>query len=262
MDPATLVGMLMVLIGVFVGSTLKGVSPAAFFSVPAAFLIVFVAAFGAAFMGGTKDDMSGFVKVFMQGIKGRKAEDPNVAIDQIVDLAEKARREGLLALEEDVTNVEDPFLRRGLQLAIDGADPDVVEEIMETEVRSMTERHKANQKLMTNIGIFAPTFGIIGAVVGLIATLGHLDNPDELGHGIAAAFVATFWGVFLANGVFLPWANKLSRMSAEEAAHKRLLIEGVLNIQSGSNPRMLGDLMRSNLPPSKRPAEDQERKSA
>lgn len=262
MDPATLVGMVMVLIGVFVGSVLKGVSPAAYFSVPAALLIVIVAAFGAAFMGGTKDDMSGFVKVFMQGIKGRKAEDPNVTIDQIVELAEKARREGLLALEEDVRNVEDDFLRRGLQLAIDGADPDVVEEIMDTEVRAMTERHKANAKIMLNIGIFAPTFGIIGAVVGLIATMAKLDSPDELGKGIAAAFIATFWGVFLANGIFLPWANKLGRMSAEEAAHKRLLIEGVLNIQSGANPRMLGDLMRSNLPPSKRPAEDQERKSA
>jgi chemotaxis protein MotA len=262
MDPATLAGGLMVLVGVFVGSTLKGVSPAAYFSVPAALLIVIVAAFGAAFLGGTKDDMSGFMKVFMQGIKGRKAEDPNVAIDQIVDLAEKARREGLLALEEDVAKVEDPFLRRGLQLAIDGADPDVVEEIMDTEVRSMTERHKNNAKLMTNIGIFAPTFGIIGAVVGLIATMAKLDSPDELGKGIAAAFIATFWGVFLANGIFLPWANKLGRMSADEAAHKRLLIEGVLNIQSGSNPRMLGDLMRSSLPPSKRPAEGEERKSA
>jgi chemotaxis protein MotA len=262
MDPATLVGMVMVLVGVFLGSLLKGVSPAAYFAVPAAFLIVFVGAFGAAFMGGTKDDMSGFVKVFMQGIKGRKAEDPNETIDQIVELAEKARREGLLALEEDVRNVEDEFLRRGLQLAIDGADPDVVEEIMDTEVRAMSERHKANAKLMMNIGIFAPTFGIIGAVVGLIATMAKLDSPEELGHGIAAAFIATFWGVFLANGVFLPWANKLGRMSAEEAAHKRLLIEGVLNIQSGANPRMLGDLMRSNLPPSKRPTEDQERKSA
>jgi chemotaxis protein MotA len=263
MDPATLVGGLMILVGVFIGSLLKGVSPAAYFSVPAAFLIVFVAAFGAAFLGGTKEDMSGFMKVFLQGIKGRKAEDPNVAIDQIVDLAEKARREGLLALEEEVAKVEDPFLKRGLQLAIDGADPDVVEEIMETEVRAMTERHKANAKLMLNIGIFAPTFGIIGAVVGLIATLKKLDNPDELGKGIAAAFVATFWGVFLANGIFLPWANKLGRMSAEEAAHKRLVIEGVLNIQSGANPRMLGDLMRSSLPPSKRPAEgSEERKSA
>lgn len=263
MDPASLVGIVLIMVGVFIGSILKGVSPDAFFSVPAALLIVVVAAFGAAFLGGTKDDMSGFVKVFMQGLKGRKVEDPNETIDQIVELAEKARRDGLLALEGDVANIEDDFLRQGLQLAIDGADPDVVEEIMETDVKAMTERHKANQKLMTNLGIFAPTFGIIGAVVGLIATLAKLDSPDELGKGIAAAFVATFWGVFMANGIFLPWANKLARMTGEEAAQKRLIIEGVLSIQSGANPRMLGDLMRANLPPSKRPSADQEsRKSA
>ena len=260
MDPATLVGLLLVLIGVFLGSVLKGVSPVAFFSVPAAFLIVLVASFGAAFIGSTIDDVKGMAKLFVKSMKGHKGEDPNAAIDQIVSFADRARKDGLLALEEDVNRVEDPFLRRGLQLAIDGADPEVVREIMEGEISSMQERHRAGAKFMTNLGIFAPTFGIIGAVVGLIATLGKLDNPEELGHGIAAAFVATFWGVFAANGIFLPFANKLNRMSNEEVAHKRLLVEGVLNIQSGFNPRMLGDLMRSHLPPAKRVTE--ERKSA
>ena len=250
MDPATLVGGLMILVGVFIGSLLKGVSPAAYFSVPAAFLIVFVAAFGAAFLGGTKEDMSGFMKVFLQGIKGRKAEDPNVAIDQIVDLAEKARREGLLALEEEVAKVEDPFLKRGLQLAIDGADPDVVEEIMETEVRAMTERHKANAKLMLNIGIFAPTFGIIGAVIGLIETMGNLNNPDKLGYGIASAFCATFLGVFLANGVMLPLANRMKRLSTQEAASREMVMEGVLAIQGGQNPRVIEETLLSYLAPS------------
>jgi chemotaxis protein MotA len=261
-DPATAIGLVLVTVGVFLGSLLKGVSPAAFFTVPAAFLIVIVAAFGAAFMGSTMDDLKGFMKVFVKGFKGNPKVDPNVEIDQIVAFADKARREGLLALEEDVNNVDDPFLRRGLQMAIDGADPEVVREIMEAEIRAMGERHKANAKVMTNIGIFAPTFGIIGAVVGLIATLGKLDSPEELGHGIAAAFIATFWGVFLANGIFLPWANRLGRMSQLEIAQKRLLVDGVLNIQSGFNPRMLGDLMRSSLPPSMRPSDDEERKSA
>jgi chemotaxis protein MotA len=262
MDPATLAGLVMIMVGVFIGSLLKGVSPVAFFVVPAAFLIVIVAAFGAAFLGATMEDVKGFMKVFMKGMKGNPKTDPNIEIDQIVAFADKARREGLLALEEDVNRVEDPFLRRGLQLAIDGADPEVVREIMEAEIRAMSERHKANAKVMTNIGIFAPTFGIIGAVVGLIATLGKLDDPEKLGHGIAAAFIATFWGVFVANGIFLPWANKLTRMSQLEVAQKRLLVDGVLNIQSGFNPRMLGDLMRSSLPPSMRPADDEERRSA
>ncbi|HTN99397.1 MAG TPA: MotA/TolQ/ExbB proton channel family protein, partial [Microthrixaceae bacterium] len=113
-------------------------------------------------------------------------------------------------------------------------------------------RHRQGAKLISSMGIYAPTFGIIGAVVGLIVTLGKLDNPAELGHGIAAAFIATFWGVFLANGIFLPWSNRLVRLSGEEVARKRLLVEGVLAVQSGFNPRMLDDLMRSHLPPSRR----------
>jgi chemotaxis protein MotA len=114
---------------------------------------------------------------------------------------------------------------------------------------------------MMSIGIFSPTFGIIGAVFGLIATMSHLDDPSKLGEGIGAAFVATFWGVFLANGIFLPIANKLTAMSAAEIAYKRMIVEGVLSIQAGANPRMLDDLLRSNLPPKERGSED-ERQSA
>ncbi len=261
MDPATLLGLLLVLIGVFIGSLIKGVSPVAFFAVPAAFLIVFLPTFGAAFMGSTMDDVKTFPKLLKKLIGKQKKEDPDVVIGQIVSLGERARRDGLLSLEDEVSTIEEPFLRRGLQMAIDGADPETVQEIMDTEIRAMSARHKQGAKLISSMGIYAPTFGIIGAVVGLIVTLGKLDNPEELGHGIAAAFIATFWGVFLANGVFLPWSNKLARMSGEEIAHKRLLVEGVLAIQSGFNPRMLDDLMRSHLPPSAR-SSDQEKKSA
>jgi len=252
MDPATLLGLLLVLIGVFVGSILKGVSPAAFFAVPAAFLIVLLPTFGAAFLGSTMDDIKTFPKLFGRLMRKTPREDPDELITQIVGLGERARRDGLLALEDEVATIEEPFLRRGLQMAIDGADPETVQEIMDTEIRAMQARHRQGAKLLSSMGIYAPTFGIIGAVVGLIVTLGKLDNPEELGHGIAAAFIATFWGVFLANGIFLPWSAKLVRMSSEEVAHKRLLVEGVLAIQSGFNPRMLDDLMRSHLPPSAR----------
>jgi len=261
MDPATLLGILLVLIGVFIGSLIKGVSPVAFFAVPAAFLIVFLPTFGAAFMGSTMEDVKAFPKLLKKLVGKQKKEDPDVIIGQIVSLGERARRDGLLSLEDEVSKIDEPFLRRGLQMAIDGADPETVQEIMDTEIRAMSARHKQGAKLVGSMGIYAPTFGIIGAVVGLIVTLGKLDNPEELGHGIAAAFIATFWGVFLANGIFLPWSNKLTRMSGEEIAYKRLLVEGVLAIQSGFNPRMLDDLMRSHLPPSARNS-DQEKKSA
>jgi chemotaxis protein MotA len=261
MDPIGLVGLLLVLIGVFLGAIMKHVNPAALFTVPAAFLIVIVASLGAAMMSNTTSDAKRFIKYLLLGIKGQKEPDGSGAIDQIVSFAERARREGLLALEGELDSIEDPFFRRGLQLAIDGGDPEMVAEVMESEVKAMSERHKVGAKFMMSVGIFSPTFGIIGAVFGLIATMSHLDDPSKLGAGIAAAFVATFWGVFLANGIFLPVANKLTAMSAKEVAYRRMIIEGVLAIQSGANPRMLDDLLRSTLPPSERAA-GEDRKSA
>jgi chemotaxis protein MotA len=261
MDPIGLVGLLLVLIGVFLGAIMKHVNPAALFTVPAAFLIVIVASLGAAMMSNTTSDAKRFIKYLLLGIKGQKEPDGSGAIDQIVSFAERARREGLLALEGELDSIEDPFFRRGLQLAIDGGDPEMVAEVMESEVKAMSERHKVGAKFMMSVGIFSPTFGIIGAVFGLIATMSHLDDPSKLGAGIAAAFVATFWGVFLANGIFLPVANKLTAMSAKEVAYRRMIIEGVLAIQSGANPRMLDDLLRSTLPPSERAA-GEARKSA
>lgn len=252
MDPASLIGLGLVVVGVFVGSLMKGVSPGAFFSVPAAFLIVLMPSFGAAFLGSTMNDLKAFPKLLKKLTSKTDDGDVDDMIAQIVSFGERARRDGLLALESDVESVEDPFLRRGLQLAVDGADPEIVEDIMDTEIRAMQARHQRGAKLISNLGIYSPTFGIIGAVVGLIATLGKLDDPAELGHGIAAAFIATFWGVFAANGIFLPWAAKLTRLSAAEVARKRLIVEGVLAIQSGSNPRVLDDLMRSHLPPASR----------
>jgi chemotaxis protein MotA len=115
---------------------------------------------------------------------------------------------------------------------------------------------------MTQVGIFAPTFGIIGAVFGLIATMSHLDNPHLLAHGISGAFVATFWGVFMANGLFLPFANKLKSFSAHEAEHKSMLVEGIMAIQAGANPRVVEDMLLSFLPPADRLALLEERKSA
>jgi chemotaxis protein MotA len=240
------------MIGVFVGGMMKGVNPVALFSVPAAFLIVIMASLGASMLSNTMDDAKNLMKLIMKSIKGQKLQDTNELIDQIVSFADQARREGLLSLEEKTGTIEDPFFRRGLQLAIDGADPDMVSEVMEADVKSMTERHKIGAKYLMNIGIFAPTFGIIGAVIGLIATLANLSDPEKLGHGISAAFVATFWGVFAANGLFLPMANKLTAMSGKEAAQKKLVIEGVLSIQSGANPRLLDDMLRSTLAPSMR----------
>ena len=164
-------------------------------------------------------------------------------------LAERARREGLLALEDAVKTVEHPFLKRGLQLAIDGTDPEELHDILHAEVAAKKKADKAGAKIFENMGGYAPTVGIIGTVMGLVHVLENLDKPETLGHSIAAAFVATLWGVLSANLIFLPVAARLARLSGIEAEEMELVIDGVLAIQAGSNPRLVAQKLRSLLPP-------------
>jgi chemotaxis protein MotA len=262
MEQGSLIGFIMVLIGIFVGGILKGVQPAFLFSIPAALLIVIVGAVGAAFLSNPMAMNKNFGKLMGVAFKGPPAHDVTETVRHVVAFADRARREGLLSLEEECAKIEDPFLKKGLQMAIDGADPEQVREVLELEVEAMKLRHKQGAAFMTQIGVFAPTFGIIGAVFGLIATMSHMDDPEMLAHGIKAAFVATFWGVFLANGMFLPFANKLKAFSHHEAEHKTMLVEGILSIQAGANPRVVEDMLLSFLPPIERQAILEERKSA
>jgi chemotaxis protein MotA len=126
---------------------------------------------------------------------------------------------------------------------------------LNAEIHAMKERHKMGQAYCMQAGIFAPTFGIIGAVFGLMATMANLSHPEAVGEGIAGAFVATFWGVFLANGIWLPFANKLKMFSQQEVAHKQLIVEGIMAIQAGVSPRVVEELLKSHVPPSERAAE-------
>jgi chemotaxis protein MotA len=252
MEKGSGVGIVLVLIGAFVGSLLKGVSPVALFAVPAAFFIVLLSSFGATFLSFSALEMKNFPKYMKIAFAPGPPPEPGVVIGQIVSFADRARREGLLALEDAINQTDEPFLRKGLQMAVDGAESEVVRDTLDTEVHAMKERHKLGSQFVTQLGIYSPTFGIIGAVVGLIATLQNLDDPSKLGHGIAAAFIATFWGVFAANGIFLPVGRKLQRLSQMEVEYKQLIIEGVLSIQAGSSPRVVDDLLQSFLPPAVR----------
>jgi chemotaxis protein MotA len=253
MDIGSLAGLVIVLIGIFVGMIMKGADPVAMFTNVAALLIVIVSSFGAVVLSNplpvTTSALKAMLKIFMPG------PPPDLAgtITTLAGYADKARREGLLALEGELADVEDPFLQGGIRMAVDGMEPAAVKQILLADIKAMKERHKSVAAWFTGVGIFAPSFGIIGAVVGLIAVMGKLDDPAEMGHGIAAAFVATFWGVFLANGMFLPWANKLKALSAGEVAHRLLIVEGVLAIQQGSSPRAVLDQLNTHLPPSQRP---------
>jgi chemotaxis protein MotA len=251
MDPATLIGIALAFGAIFLSMIMEGGSPTSIIAVPA-LVLVFGGTFGAAMAGGTLKDAIGFVKSIQRAMLG-KVPVAGELIETVVKLAEKARREGLLALEDAMKNVQEPFLRKGLQLAVDGMDSDELREILEGEVDAKRKADKTAAKFFTDMGGFAPTIGIIGTVIGLVHVLENLSNPAQLGHLIAGAFIATLWGVMSANALWLPMGNRLKRLSEIECGQMELIIAGVINIQAGANPRMVAQKLKSLLPPEAAP---------
>jgi chemotaxis protein MotA len=254
MDPGTFAGVVIALACVFGSMVLEGGNPAALI-LPGPMLLVFGGTFAVAMASGLMKDATGIAKIFKSALLSKK-HDANDTVKQVVSFAERARREGLLALEEAAKGVEDPFLKKGLELAVDGTDPEELREILENELHSMKARHKVGIKFLENMGGFAPTLGIIGTVLGLVHVLENLSNPGELGPLISGAFVATLWGVMSANLFWLPMSNKLKRVSEIEAHHRELLIEGILSIQAGANPRVIEQKLLTYLAPKEREALD------
>jgi chemotaxis protein MotA len=164
-------------------------------------------------------------------------------------MADRARREGLLALESEMDGVQDPFMRKALQMAVDGTDPDDVWEILSQEVKATKASAAVGASFWTDAGGYAPTIGIIGTVLGLVHVLENLSEPDKLGHLIAGAFVATLWGVLSANVMFLPFGKRIKTVAANEATRSELIIEGVLAIQAGANPRVVATKLKSRMAP-------------
>jgi chemotaxis protein MotA len=169
-------------------------------------------------------------------------------VTMFVRLAERARREGLLALETEAQSIEDHSIQKGVLLVVDGTDPELVREIMEADVASMSERHEGNFAMFAAAGGYAPTMGIIGTVMGLVNVLSHLDKPNELGHSIAVAFIATLYGVLTANVFWLPIGERLKQRNKEEVARRTLAVEGVLSVQAGDNPRVVREKLEAFLP--------------
>jgi chemotaxis protein MotA len=251
-DVATIVGVIAALVAVFGSMIMEGGDPASIL-LPPALLLVFVGTFGVSMAGGLMSDFVGALKSLKTAFAG-KLHPPDQAIRTVVQFAETARREGLLALEEAAKAVEDPFLKKGIELAVDGTDPDELREILEAEIHAKAAADKASSKFFVDCGGFAPTLGIIGTVLGLIHVLENLSEPDKLGHLIAGAFVATLWGVLTANLLWHPIGNKLKRISAVEIHHMELVLEGIMSIQAGSNPRIVQQKLLSFLDPKDRAA--------
>lgn len=255
MDPALAIGVVLALVAIVGSVTMEGGSIASIF-LPAPMLLVILGTLGAAVAGSVMRDAKSLPKQIIRAFTA-KLPKPDAAVETLVRLAGKARREGLLALEGEVAEIEDEFLRRGLQLAIDGTDADEVAIILGAEVDTKRSADRAAAKIFTDMGGFAPTIGIIGTVLGLVKVLGHLSSPSTLGAEIASAFVATLWGVMTANVFWLPMGNRLKRVSESECEQMELVIEGILAIQAGSNPRVIEQRLQSLLPASVRKGADE-----
>lgn len=179
-------------------------------------------------------------------------------ISTIVSFAEKARREGLLTLEDEATKLKDPFLQKAIRLVVDGTEPELVRDVLEIELAFLEERHKLGRDMFEQLGIYFPSFGMVGTLSGLIAMLANLSDPSSVGVGMATALTATFYGAALANLVALPMAKKLSIRSAEEVLMRQVTVEGVLAIQNGENPHIVQEKLKAFFPPKMRMAEKNE----
>ena len=260
MDPATLIGIVLAFVAIFAANILEGGSPGAMFLFPP-MLLVFGGTIGVGLAGGLLKDATGSIAAVKHAFTAKPpAQDESVGT--LVSLAEQARRNGLLALEEQARDVEDPFLKQGVELLVDGTDPNELRDILESKVYAKRSADKAAAKFFGDMGGYAPTIGIIGTVLSLVHVLENLDKPEELGHMIGAAFLATLWGVLSANVIFLPLATKLKRISELEVQQMELLIEGLMSIQAGSNPRVIEQKLRAFLPPQVAAADDDEKKAA
>lgn len=246
MELGTIVGIGLVFGAVFTSLILEGASPGSIMLLPP-MLLVFVGSIGAAVAGGLMSDLP---QIGRQVAKAFTARPPGAgeAVDLLVSMADRARREGLLALEDMAREVDNPFLRQGIEMTVDGTDADEIQDVLEYQIRAKRTQDHIGTKFFADLGGYAPTVGIIGTVIGLVHVLGNLSDPGDLGHLIAAAFVATLWGVLSANAIWLPLSNKLKRLSELEVAHLELLLEGVLAIQAGTSPRLVEKRLRAILP--------------
>jgi chemotaxis protein MotA len=247
MDLATLLGLIIAVASVLVANMMEGGSLASLINTSAFILVVF-GTLGATIISFSLQDTLAMPKLLMITLFNKQQNPLNV-IDMLVSCAEKARREGLLVLQESLTGKEDPFLVRGMNLVIDGADPALVRGILETDLAFLERRHSTGAGVFETAGGYAPTMGIIGTVMGLVQVLGKLENPSELGPAIAVAFLATFYGIASANMLWLPLAAKLKLRNKGETLIKELMIEGMLSIQAGENPRIVREKLEAFLAP-------------
>ncbi|HHE54503.1 MAG TPA: motility protein A [Caldithrix abyssi] len=249
MDLATIIGIISG-VTLVVLTIIMGGSAAIFIHVPS-MMVVFGGATAATLISFQLKEVLGVINVVRKAFFSEKTD--NVAlINQIVELSKKARKEGLLAIDKEVSQIEDPFLRSGMEMVVDGTEPELIRSIMETELSYLMERHKRGQEIFSAYGEYAPAFGMIGTLIGLIGMLQNLNDPSQIGGGMAVALITTFYGALAANLVFIPLAGKLKNRSEEEVLIKEMIIEGVLSIQFGEHPNTIQRKLMNFLSPKQR----------
>lgn len=257
MEKSTILGVILGLLAVGVGMALKGADPHSLIN-PAAFLIIIVGTGAALFNAFTMQNLKAFPKLLKIIFLGNKVMEKQEVLELFVSLAKTAKSEGVVGIEKRANEIDDPFIRTSLTLVADGFPEDFIYEVLENEIKQMEERHRSGALIFSQAGMYAPTLGVLGAVIGLIAALGNLSDIDKLGHSIAAAFIATLLGIFTGYVIWHPFANKLKQISKEEVEVKKMVLEGALSLQSGASSIAMEAKLQSFIPISRRKKKDEE----
>lgn len=251
MDIFLIIGVITGLLSVVVGMIVKGANVAVLLN-PAAAIIIIVGTIAAVMNSYPKKEFLNIPKVLGVLFSDKGKDQPGDLIRKLVELSQTARREGLLALEDFAENMDNEFMKRGIGMVVDGNEQDYIREVLDIEIESMEERHRLGASIFATAGGAAPTLGVLGAVIGLIGALGNLNDIEKLGHMIAAAFVATLYGIFFGYVICHPFSNRLKRKSHEEIKSMNLMLEGILSIQIGENPKAIETKLVGMLEPSDR----------
>ena len=246
MDIATLIGIL-VSFGLVIISILLGGDAAWFINAPS-LMIVFGGTMGATLLAYPLRDVLSVFKV-AQNVFMYKSQSISKLIPMMAGFAKKARREGILSFEPQLNEIEDPFLVKGIQMAIDGMESSAIENVMTTEIIYVEERHRLGADIFSTMGTFAPAVGMLGTIIGLVQMLMQMEDPSQIGAPMAVALLTTFYGTLLANLLFLPVAGKLKTRSKQEILFKQMVLEGVLSIQSGDNHRVVEQKLKAFIAP-------------
>lgn len=249
MDIATLVGIVLSF-ALVLSAIMMGGSLSIFINIPS-IMIVVGGTLGATMINYPLPDILKVTKVVKNAFFMKKMTAKEL-IATFVNLAGIARREGILALESKLNEMDDEFMKKGMQLSVDGLEPGAIKEILETEIDAIQDRHKLGAEIFTTMGTFAPALGMIGTLIGLVQMLQTMSDPSTIGPAMAVALLTTFYGAIMANIMFLPIAGKLKNRSSEEVMMKDLITEGVISIAKGENPRVIEQKLNAYLPPNMR----------